>query len=207
MTITRKELYGIIVVVLLVFIGGCAYVSSRLAVAKADQVKQDMKPIHEEAAQQKESAVKAEDGNQKALLATLAAIAAQKQQPVANQVDYDRIAAMIEERMGVHAVVKPDPALPNAPSATMPAKELRDYMLDCDASKASLTSCRSTVENVTNQLVAETTDHAATKKELVASRTAMKGGSFWTRVKSNGKWLAIGVAAGGAVVCGTGHCK
>jgi hypothetical protein len=199
MTPQTKHIYIAVALISAALIAVCAYLSTAKLVARADQVKQDMAPVHEQAAQQKESAVKAEDVNQKALLATLAAIAAQKQQPVSSQVDYDRIAQMIEQRMAVHAVVKPDPTLPNAPSATMPAKELRDYMLDCDASKAGLSSCQATVDNTAKQLAAEVSDHDATKKELAATRTAMKGGSFFHRLKSNSKFLVIGIGTGAAL--------
>lgn len=209
-TIKPIHLWIFAAILLLGIAGAAAYVASAISVAKAEQVREDMKPIHQEAQQEKQSAqqqkqvaVSTEETNQKALLATLAAIAAQKQQPIATPVDYARIEQMIEERMGTKAVVKPDPSLPNAPSATMDAKSLTNYMLDCDAKSAKLNACYQSVQNIGDQLAAsdkelaaEVKDHKATKTELDATRTAMKGGSFWKRFKSNGKWMIIGAGAG-----------
>jgi hypothetical protein len=168
-----------------------AYVASKVNVAKAEQVKQDVAPVHEQAKAEKQEAKSGEDSNQKLLAATLAAIANQRQQPVSTQVDYDRIARMIEERMGAKATVKADPEHPDAPSAVVPAKQLRDYMSDCDEKGALLGSCRISVENITKERDAEIKDHAATKLELEAARKAMKGGGFLKRAKSNGKWAIM----------------
>lgn len=203
-----KHLYivgGIVALAVVLGLVGGAYVSAKLATVRADQVREDMKPVHEKASDDKQQASKAEDVNQKALLATLAAIAAQKNQPIQTQVDYDRIAEMIESRMGVKAEIKPT-ELPNAPSATLPAKQLRDYISDCDSVTAEYGSCKQTVSNVEKQLVAEKADHQATKAELVAERKARKG-TFWGRLKSNAQWLVVGGVVGGAAICGTGHCR
>jgi hypothetical protein len=195
-----KHFYIGIAVIAIALIGGMAlhaYISNAVDRARADQVKQDLKPVHEEAQQEKTSAQKAEDVNQKALLATLAAIATQKQQPV-QPVDYERIDAMIAARMGVKSETKVDPNLPDAPSTTLPTKNLRDYMLDCDAANVSLTSCRDTVKHAQDELKAEQKDHAATKAELEAARKAMNGGGFLTRLRRNAKWFVIGGGVGAA---------
>jgi hypothetical protein len=206
--VSPKHLYIAIAVLAVALVGGLAlhaYISASLATARADQVKADMKPIHEEATQQKESASKAEDKNQSALAIALATITAQKQQPIKTEVDYDRIEQMIAARLGVKAVVQPT-ALPDSPSATLPAKQLRDYISDCDETNARYSACKVTVENLNKQLDAETRDHQATKNELTAERKARKG-TFWGRLKSNAQWLVIGGGVAGAALCGTGHCR
>jgi hypothetical protein len=194
-----KHLYIAVAVLVAAIVGGMtlhAYVAARLDQTRADQVRRDMQPVHEQAQQQRQETTKAEDSNQKALLATLAAIAAQKQQPVSTPVDYARIEEMIEARMGAKATVKTDAEHPDAPSATLPAKSLNQYMLACDEKTALLGSCQQTSVNTQKLLDTEKADHAATKKELDAARVAIKGGGFITRLRRNAKWFVIGGAVG-----------
>lgn len=189
-----------VVAIAVLLVAHAAWMSSTVNVAQANQVHDDMKPVHQEAQQQQQQAVRAEDLNQKALLAFMATVATQKQQPV-TAVDYSRIEQMIESRLGVKAEIKADPDRPDSPSATLPARQLRDFMLDADACKAGLVSCQRSVVNESLKFDAEKKDHEATKAELAAARKAMKGGGFWHNVKVRGKYLAIGAAAG--AVAGT----
>lgn len=196
--ITRKELYGGILIVLAA-IAGASYFNMRLNVARYEQVKADMAPIHQKAAEEKKSAARAEDTNQKALKKALAKTDELKRQPISTEVDYERVREMIAERMRTTKVeVTANPQAPDAPSATLPARNLRDYMADCDATSVALNSCRDSLRNLNVSLNAEKSDHEASKRELAAARTAMKGGGFWQRFKGNTKWFAIGAAAGGA---------
>ncbi|MGH9523052.1 MAG: hypothetical protein ACRD3E_11035 [Terriglobales bacterium] len=186
------------IVLVIVIIICSAWITSHDASVRFQQTVQDDKSVHHEAQQQQQTAIKAEDQNQNLLTAALAALAQQKSQPVSSQVDYDRIREMIKGEMGVTAEVKADPQHPDAPSATLPAKQLRDFMLDSDACKANLSSCQQTTANVTSQLNAEKKDHQATKNDLDEARKALKGGSFFSRLKSNLKHSLCG-GSGGAV--------
>jgi hypothetical protein len=48
--------------------------------------------------------------------------------------------------------------------------------------------------------------HASAKRDRAAI-TSAKGGSFWTRVRHNAHWLAIGAGVDAAAVCASGHCR
>ena len=189
----------------LAIVGGLAlhaYISSAVGLARAVQVASDEKPVHAQAAEQRQQAQQSEAANQSALQAALAAIAQQKAAALGAQ-DLQRIDAMITARMGVQAQPKaeiPKDAagkdLPGAASTAVNSKSLRDYMLDCDATGAELGSCRKTVSNLTAQLDAERLDHLATQKELKATQTALKGGSFWVRLRRGARHSLCGSAAG-----------
>jgi hypothetical protein len=190
---------------ILAVVGGLAlhaYISTARDVARFDQVVKDEKPVHLQAAEQRQQAQQSEVANQSALTAALAAIAKQKTATLGEQ-DLQRIDAMITARMGAQAQPKaevPKDAggqdLPSAASTAVNSKSLRDYMLDCDATGVELGSCRKTVGNLNAQLEAERSDHRATQKELQAAQAAIKGGSFWTRMRRGARHSLCGSAAG-----------
>lgn len=194
----HKHLWAMAIVLVVVIITCSAWITSHDASVRFQQTVKDDKSVHQQAQQEQQGAAKAEDQNQKLLAAALAALAQQKSQPVSTQFDYDRIREMIKAEMGVTAEVKADPQHPDAPSATLPAKQLRDFIIDSDACKANLSSCHQSVANVTAQFNAEKQDHDATKKELAEARKALKGGGFFSRLKSNVKHSLCG-GSGGAV--------
>jgi hypothetical protein len=75
------------------------------------------------------------------------------------------------------------------PSADL--KPLYDFVQDCRACQAQLTSARA-------DLADEQIKSAALIKERNAALTAAKGGSFWKRLKRNAKWFALGAGFGAA---------
>jgi hypothetical protein len=185
-----------------------AYISARVNVAQAKQVQQDMNLVHQDQAQRKDQAKAAEEDNQKTINALLIALAQKKEQPVSP----DAIVDMIIARMGTQATPQTEVPvddkgkdLRDAASTTLRTRPLRDYMLDCDARAAELDSCRRTVTNISTQLDAERVDHLATQKEFRAATKALKGGSFWRRLKANTKWFVIGGAAGAGAVLVSRH--
>lgn len=193
--ITPRHLYeaAILIAVALVI---HAYISTLVNTGKVQQVRQDVAPIHQEAAAEKKSATESEVQNQRDLTAALKTIADQRQQPIQSPVDYARIEAMIQAKIGGTAQVTSTPGLPNAPSATVSATNLRDYMSDCDSKTVELSSCKKTVIDTQALLAAEIKDHKADKTELDATRIAMKGGSFWHRFNSNKNWMIGGAVVG-----------
>jgi hypothetical protein len=198
--ITPRHLFDAVVVLVAALILH-AYISTQNNLAKVDQVRQDVAPIHAQAVEDRKAATSAESSNQNDLAKALVEIAKQKQQPITTQVDYDRIAAMIESRVGGHAQVNSTPGLPDAPSATVSAPKLRDFISDCDATAAELTSCKKSVDNTQALLKAEIMDHGADKRELETTKTALKGGSFWKRLKHDKNVLIVGgILGGGAVI-------
>jgi len=95
----------------------------------------------------------------------------------------------------------PQAAVPEAalPAATMPEatlhipqadlKPLYNQLEDCRACQASLAAAQSDLADERAQL-------AATAAERDAALKSAKGGTFWTRLKRNAKWFALGAAAG-----------
>lgn len=87
---------------------------------------------------------------------------------------------------------KPADDLPASISIPQPdLKPLYDDLQDCRAA---------TLTNATTQkdLADEKLRTAALTHERDAALVAAKGGSFWTRLKREAKWFAIGIAAGAA---------
>jgi hypothetical protein len=85
-------------------------------------------------------------------------------------------------------------AAPAAPVAQIPTADLKplfDFVQDCRACKVQLDAARADLKD-------EQAKSAALSKERDAAVKAVKGGGFWTRVKRNAKWLAIGAILGAA---------
>jgi hypothetical protein len=85
-------------------------------------------------------------------------------------------------------------AAPVAPVAQIPTADLKplfDFVQDCRACKVQLDAARADLKD-------EQAKTAALSKERDAAVKAVKGGGFWTRVKRNAKWLAIGAILGAA---------
>jgi hypothetical protein len=86
---------------------------------------------------------------------------------------------------------EPTPALPEPPAvATVPQADLKpiyDYLQDCRACEASLAATRENLSDERAKLVAVTV-------ERDAAIQAARGGNFWSRLRHDAKWLAIGAA-------------
>ena len=91
----------------------------------------------------------------------------------------------------------PPPTLeqPEPPAvATVPQVDLKpiyDYLQDCRACQISLAATRENLADERAKLAAVTT-------ERDAAIQAVRGGTFWTRLKHNAKWFALGAAAAAA---------
>ena len=95
------------------------------------------------------------------------------------------------------------PELPDAPTAQIPAADLKplfDYVQDCRSCQAQLSAAKQNSADNATKL-------AALTRERDAALTVAKGGTFWQRLHRNALWFVIGVGAGAATVCGTGHCR
>jgi hypothetical protein len=94
-------------------------------------------------------------------------------------------------------------ALPDAPSAQIPAADLKplfDFVQDCRSCQAQLAAAK---QNATDNAAKLT---ALTRERDAALATA-KGGTFWQRLRRNALWFVVGAGAGAVAVCGTGHCR
>jgi hypothetical protein len=96
----------------------------------------------------------------------------------------------------------PSPATTTPPAiATIPQQDLKplyDYIEDCRATAADRDAARKDLSDAQTQITALTTQRDA-------AVTAAKGGKFWTRVRRNAKWFAIGAGVGGVAVLAARH--
>jgi hypothetical protein len=86
-------------------------------------------------------------------------------------------------------------------TATIPQQDLKplyDYIEDCRATAADRDAAR-------KDLADEQTQITALTAQRDAAITAAKGGKFWTRVRRNAKWLAIGAGVGAVAVLAARH--
>jgi hypothetical protein len=84
------------------------------------------------------------------------------------------------------------PALPPPAVATIPQVDLKplyDYAQDCHACQASLAVADDNLEDEKAKLDAVTAERDAAVR-------ASKGGGFWSRLRHNAKWFALGAATG-----------
>ncbi len=96
--------------------------------------------------------------------------------------------------LNIPAPTKENPA-PAPTSANLPLEDMKplfDHLVDCQECARKL----SAAENAAATKDGEIKDIAKERDEY---KTALKGGTFWTRMKRNAKWFAIGAAAGAAV--------
>lgn len=106
------------------------------------------------------------------------------------------------------------PASPqnSAPAAvaTIPQQDLtpiRNAVASCEECSKQLAVAQQDGAAKDQQLKLAGQQLSAAENERDAAIKAAKGGSFWTRLHRNAKWFAFGVAAAGAALCASGHCK
>ena len=88
---------------------------------------------------------------------------------------------------------QPTPSQPEPPaSVTVPQADLKplyDYAQDCRACGASLAAAHDDLADERAKLTAITVERDAAMR-------AVRGGGFWSRLRRNAKWFALGAAAG-----------
>lgn len=96
-------------------------------------------------------------------------------------------------------------ATASIPQVDLPA--LRDSLESCRECQARLGVAQQDLASRDARLKIAGEQLSAMQRERDAAMQAAKGGGFWTRLKRNAKWFAIGVGMGAGALCGTGHCK
>jgi hypothetical protein len=151
-----------------------------------------------------EQASSREQQRDAALRKTLASIATAKretQTPAAIVAQLPQLLPALPEpvllTVPAPTAVQPVPdAAADIPQADL--KPLYDYVQDCRACQARLSTAQS-------DLTDERSKEAALSTERDAAIKAAKGGTFWQRMKRGAKWLAIGAALGATAAAATHH--
>lgn len=202
--ISRKDFFLAAGIIAVLIVGGItlgAYVAMKENVARADQVKQDVqdqiktlqtelnKSLAQIAQDKKQVKTPQEIVRMIPRYVTLPSLPRLGDSPTDIGQRDGQNAPMVS---GANAPDKqPSQALPDAPSASQglyfppeDVKPLFDHLADCKANELKLGECQAEIPLLT--------------KRAEAAEKAMKGGGFWHKLKSNGKWFFIGAAAGGA---------
>jgi len=106
---------------------------------------------------------------------------------------------------------------PASAANPQPEVEARVPQIDFPQAKSYIEACES-CKLERDKLVEDVNDRAAQaalagkqivslQQEVATWKNTANGGNWWLRTKRAAKWLIIGGAAGGAALCGTGHCK
>ena len=88
-------------------------------------------------------------------------------------------------------------------TATIPAADLKPLFDFAAACK----ECQAKVISLQQDKVDDAVKIGGLTKERDEAVIAAKGGSKLQRIERAAKWLAIGLLAGAAALCGSGHCK
>jgi hypothetical protein len=96
-------------------------------------------------------------------------------------------------------------AIARIPQADLPG--LRDQIEKCQECGVKLATAQQDATSKDQRLLLAGQELSAVSVERDAYKKAAKGGGFWSRVKSKGKWFAIGAGVAAGALCGTGHCK
>lgn len=114
--------------------------------------------------------------------------------------------APIEARLPASTPENPTPdAVVTVPQEDLPI--LRDQVEACQECTVKLANAVADGVSKDQQLKTAGEALSAAENQRDAYKAALKGGTFWTRTKKAAKFLAIGGAIGGGLVCASGHCK
>jgi hypothetical protein len=201
-----------IVLFVLVIFGYRAWLAEHDARTKAESVQDAQQTLIDEATHRAEAAKADAAKVASDLQAQLAAIEAEKKQPVTAPqfvVDLNKLIpnlpqpAVVVQPPATTRVVngKPEtvqpPLVVQIPSADL--QDLKAYKLGCDANAVSLSACYKTAADEVAQLSAAEVELAAIAKDRDAWKTAAGKGNLWHRLGKRVKCLAI---VGGASALG-----
>lgn len=125
------------------------------------------------------------------------------------------MAALLQQAMHLPApvVVTTPPATPEnpkpAPVAVVPQADWQAtvaYTKGCEDLKLKEGKCEFDLSARVHQMQLAQKQIETLQNENKQMLKAAHG-TFWGNLKKSVKWFAIGAAAGGAAVCGTGHCR
>jgi hypothetical protein len=91
------------------------------------------------------------------------------------------------------------------PAADLPA--LKDFIVQAKTCAVELPEAQQELSSCQAQAKLAARKLADVEKERDAYKVALKGGTWWHRVKHDAKAIAIGGAIGVVAMCATGHCR
>ena len=97
------------------------------------------------------------------------------------------------------------PAVFTVPQADLAA--LRDQVASCQKNAIALGNAQQDASSCEARAKLSAQQLADAQEQVKALELELKGGTFWHRLKSGAKKVAIGAAIGAAAVCASGHCK
>ena len=212
-TRAKVELAAGILVLIAIVIGFSAWLGEHDAKIKAESEVAAQKEAFDKAADQMKTLQAADKERDAKTAETIAQLA----QAAAKQVTPQQIASWIPQQIqnapqpitvnippATAANPKPD-AVFSVPQADLPT--VRDAIEKCQVNAVQLTGCQANLASRDEQLKVAGEKLSAVERERDAYQTALKGGTFFQRVKRAGKWLLIGGAAGAVALCASGHCR
>jgi hypothetical protein len=99
---------------------------------------------------------------------------------------------------------QPD-AIASIPQVDLPI--VKGAVEKCREVSLKLSTCQQDLASRDAQIKLANDQINQIKNENGDLQAELKGGTFFARVKRAGKWIVIGAIAGGAAVCGSGHCR
>jgi hypothetical protein len=198
MTTLQKWTVGLVLALLAAMIAGAVW---QMEVRQAAVAAQTAAKIDELAAQikardaQAATAVKAVDAQVQAAktpdqqAALIQALAGLKVTPTIVTVPAAPVAGLAAPLPNA-----PQPGDMIVPKADIP--QTVNFAANCKKDAIDLSACEGNLSDMNKE-----------RAELQSEVTELKGGTWWTRLKRNSKWAAIGGALAAGAVCATGHCK
>jgi len=207
MTIAKGWIYaGVLLVLLVLGLGVYELVREHDARVKAEAAVAATQKNFDEAQQDAKTV-------QSNLSARLASLEQQKQVPATAPqivIDAQKLFPNLPAQL---QVVQPPPTqqtvngktvdVPSAPVVQVPAADfqaLQDGAIACQEDQAKLAACGLTAADTQKEL-------ADTQTERDAYKTALKGGTFWTRFKHDAKSIGITALIAGGAAYAAGHAK
>jgi hypothetical protein len=209
----KIEIAVAIAILIAAVVGARTWLAEHDARLKAEaSIAAAQKSADQAAAQTKQlvDADKTRDAQTATTIAKLSEAAASQKTP-------QQIVKWIPEQLGplpapiAASIPAPTPQVP-VPDAVVDIPQsdlgpLRDEIASCQRNAVALSGAQGDLSSCQSQLKLAQQQTADADKERDAYKEDLKGGTFWHRVKSGAKMLAIGGAIGIATACGTGHCK
>lgn len=100
----------------------------------------------------------------------------------------------------------PNPA-PHLEIPSLDLPQAKAYIQDCETCKLNLAKATADAADRDTQAHLAQLQIDSLKKENTSLQVALKGGTWFSRVKKAGKYIFWGAVGGAAAICISGHCR